>query len=196
MLRVGGVSKLGRRSGSLAALAVLATVLFGGVALAAPEFPNEWFYYNNDQRLDNQRVLVGQPMPPLDLKEWKNQGFDEKKARGKILLVDFWATWCGPCIASIPHNNEVAAKYAKQDVLVLGVCTSRGQEKFAEVVKERGIAYACTTDPGEAAAKRWRVGFYPTYAVVDRKGIVRAIGLNPNGAEKVIERLIEADPKS
>ena len=61
-------------------------------------------------------------MPELELSDW----VDEKKKltaddmKGKIVVVDYWATWCGPCIASIPHNNEVAKEYADKGVVVVG----------------------------------------------------------------------------
>ena len=58
----------------------------------------------------HQRVL-GKPMPKLELSNWIGKEVKPEDMKGRIIVIDYWATWCGPCIASIPHNNEVAKKY-------------------------------------------------------------------------------------
>src|SRR5262249_28177487 len=98
------------------------------------------------------------------------------------------------CIASIPHNNELMEKYKDKGVVLIGVCTSaNGQDKFDDVVKDKGIKYPAATDPKLETEKAWRVMWYPTYAVVDKKGILRAIGLQPPFVEKVVDKLLAED---
>jgi thiol-disulfide isomerase/thioredoxin len=130
------------------------------------------------------------------LRGWINGSLDNQKAEGKILVIDFWATWCGPCLNAIPHNNEVAKKYADKGVVVVGVCTGSGQDKFLSVAKERGIKYPAARDPGSLSARAWGVRFYPTYAIVDRTVKVRAIGLTPADIGKVLDHMIEGQADS
>jgi hypothetical protein len=61
---------------------------------------------------------------------------------------------------------------------------------MAQVVKEQGIEYPTARDPSLASERMWRVRYYPTYAIVDRKGIVRVIGLQPDHVEAVVKQLL------
>ncbi len=130
-------------------------------------------------------------MPALDLAGWINGEVKAADMKGKVVIVDFYATWCGPCMAAIPHNNELLKKYKDQGLVILGVCTNkRGQDKMAQVVKDRGIKYPTARDPDLKSQEAWAVQYYPTYAIVDRKGIVRVIGLQPDYVEQVVKKLL------
>jgi len=99
-------------------------------------------------------------------------------------------------MAAIPHNNELLKKYKDKGLIIVGVCTSkRGQEKMAAVAKEKGIQYPTARDAKLKSEQAWQVHYYPTYAVVDRKGIVRVIGLQPDNVENVVKKLL-AEPAS
>jgi len=156
------------------------------------EFPAEWTWDRDAEKRSAHEALEGKPMPALDLTGWANGEVKLADMKGKVVVVDFYATWCGPCAAAIPHNNELLKNYKDKGLVILGVCTSsHGQEKMGETVKSKGIEYPTARDPNLKSQKAWEVHYYPTYAIVDRKGIVRVIGLQPQHVETVVKKLLD-----
>ncbi|MCL1893749.1 MAG: TlpA family protein disulfide reductase [Holophagaceae bacterium] len=147
------------------------------------------------EKWEQHAPLLGKQAPKLDLSDWINGELSKEDMEGKIVIVDFWATWCGPCINAIPHNNEMVANYKDKGVLLVGICGSgRGEEKMASVVKDKGITYP-VAHPTADTTKAWGVAYWPTYAVVDRNGIVRALGIKPDYVDKIVDALLLEQPK-
>ena len=144
--------------------------------------PNKWEFHSQ---------LIGKPAPELQLSEWV--GDKEVKVddmRGKILVVDFWATWCGPCIAAIPKNNAIAKKYADNGVLVIGACGSgRGEERMNEVATSKNMEYP-TARVAASSTQAWGVQWWPHYVVVDREGKIRAAGIRPDAVEPIVKAIM------
>ena len=142
---------------------------------------------DNKQR-DKLNAMHGKPAPALALKEWINsKALAPQDLKGKIVVLDFWATWCGPCIQSIPHNNELAKKYAGKGVVFIGVCAPNGGEKMAQTVKEKKIEYPVALDDNAATFKAFLADSYPDYYVIDRKGNLLWGDIQNNDIEHAIE---------
>ncbi|MFT4589896.1 MAG: cytochrome c biogenesis protein CcmG/thiol:disulfide interchange protein DsbE [Limisphaerales bacterium] len=179
-----GISRLYRNLTICLTLAALPTIT---LADDAPTLESS----KNREAIDG---MHGKPAPELKLKDWINsKALTNADLKGKIVLLDFWATWCGPCIRAVPHTNEMAEKYAKKGVVIIGVCAPRGGEKMAATAKQHNIKYAIALDIDGATMKAFKANSYPDYFIIDRKGNLRWGDIANRDAEKAIELLLKED---
>ncbi|MAV55805.1 MAG: hypothetical protein CMJ28_07630 [Phycisphaerae bacterium] len=167
------------------------------VTKVSSEFPTNWFYTKAGKRYDDNVALEGKPLPKLALENWRGAPVDVNNNQGKVMVIDFWATWCGPCRKALPKNVEMANKYKDQPFVLIGIHDARrGKDRIEQVVKPLKAEYPMAVDvmntetKSGTSAKACRLRYWPTYLVVDHKGIVRACGLQPSRVEDVVKRLL------
>jgi len=118
---------------------------------------------------------VGKPAPDLAIQTLNDKGkISLPDLQGKVVIVDFWATWCGPCKQSFPKLEELSKKVGDK-VVIVGVSVDDEKKGVAEFAKENGATFAIGWDEGHSIASRWKVGTMPTTFIVDPTGKVRHI---------------------
>ncbi len=136
---------------------------------------------------------VGKPAPDLSIQTLNDKGkISLESLQGKVIVVDFWATWCGPCKQSFPKLEELSKKVSDK-VVIVGVSVDDEKKGVAEFAKENGATFAIGWDEGHTIASKWKVGTMPTTFIVDATGKVRHIhdGYH-DGETKVMEKELQA----
>lgn len=115
-----------------------------------------------------------------------------KSFAGKVVIVDFWATWCKPCRESFPVYQRLLAKFPGQ-LAVLGVSVDDSKDGIEKFKSETGVHFPLVWDEGQAVAGAYKPGTMPTAFVVDRSGIVHSIheGFH-SGDEAALEQEIKS----
>ena len=134
------------------------------------------------------KSFLNQQAPPLMIEKWLSPPPDMK---GKFVLVDIWATWCPPCRKSIPHLNELQAKFSDR-LIVVGI--SSETEDVIRKMTDPKIEYAVASDPQGRTSKELEVKGIPHAMLIDPKGIVRYQGLPQYLTEKELEKLLADEP--
>ena len=139
---------------------------------------------------ETRAAILGKPMPKLSLMDWENGEVDLSELKDRFVVIEFWATWCPDCIAAIRGNNEFYERYNEWGVEFIGVCSSdRGQDRMRDMVAEWSIKYPVAKDPTLESMKAWAVEWWPTYALVDPDGIVRAVEGDIQSIESMLNRI-------
>jgi thiol-disulfide isomerase/thioredoxin len=111
----------------------------------------------------------------------------------KLTIIDFWATWCKPCLIAIPELNEMYDKYKDQGVNIVGVNidSPRNQSKVRPFAKSRGIDYPVVLDPDQEAMNEMNVVVFPTLMIFNKEGemLYSHEGFRPGDQEIIREEI-------
>jgi cytochrome c biogenesis protein CcmG/thiol:disulfide interchange protein DsbE len=116
---------------------------------------------------------TGDPAPPLALADLAGAPVDLAKLRGKVVAVNFWASWCPPCREEIPELAEVWSEHRGRCFELLGVAAESAREDVERLAP--GIPYPILLDERATALSTWRVPGYPRTFIVDADGKVRRV---------------------
>jgi peroxiredoxin len=132
-------------------------------------------------------------LPAFEMRNIAGGTIKNKDLQGSIVIIDFWATWCYPCVAEIPFYNRIQEEYKDRNVIVLGVAMPPGsEESLKKFIKKREIKYRIGLGSGEIAEKFGGISTLPTTLIVDAKGrIVRVIVGAFRGKQGQIEQEIK-----
>ena len=163
------------------------------LALSAGAFSEHRAIEQSDSSQENQL----KPMPAISLQDMDGKSIKADHFKNSVVVFDFWATWCGPCIAEIPFLNRLQEKYKNQGVKVVGVTLASGDAgEVKPFVSRFKMAYSVLMGNDDQAYELNIMGFPTTY-IVDRDGKVyqKYVGSGPAKAQRMesdIQRLLES----
>ena len=139
---------------------------------------------------------VGQAMPPCTVSPiGETKTVDLSQYKDKVLYVDFWASWCGPCVKSFPFLNEIHGQLKDQGLQVIGINLDENADDAKTFLARIPASFTVVADASKQCAKDFQVKAMPSSYIVDRNGIIHHVhlGFRPgeaNGIREIVGKLL------
>lgn len=140
--------------------------------------------------------MIGMEAPDFTLSDPSGKPVHLRDLRGKVVVVDFWATWCGPCRALMPHIQKIHEQLAAKGLTILGLDVGEDAATVAKFGKEHAYTFRLLLDAEPEVTSRYFVQAYPTTFVIDRAGRIafRDMGAgNPTDLQAAVEKALSID---
>ena len=124
-------------------------------------------------------VEVGDTAPGFALVTDEGQRLSRSQFGGQLLVLNFWATWCVPCVQELPSLNQFQKQFASSGVVVLGVSVDQNERAYRQFLQRAGVTFRTSRDPEADLSSRYGTFKYPETYVIDRNGKVLQKHIGP-----------------
>jgi peroxiredoxin len=135
----------------------------------------------------SESPLVGKPAPDFELELIVGQRFHLADARGRVVVLDFWATWCGPCLQAMPQVERATASFNNQDVQLVAINLQETAAQVTALLQRQKLTVPVALDRDGIVADKYKAVAIPQTVIIDRNGTVRRVfvGGGPRFEEEV-----------
>ena len=135
--------------------------------------------------------LEGQVAPDFALKSSTGENLRLSEYRGDVVMINFWATWCGPCRQEMPLLDELYTRYERVGFSLLGVNIDDDSRRAMQMIEDLGVSFPVLFDARKEVSELYEVEAMPVTVLVDREGNVRYVhhGYKPGYEEKYLDQV-------
>lgn len=138
-------------------------------------------------------ALANPPAPDFTLRALSGPNLRLGEQRGQVVMLNFWASWCGPCKQEMPHLNKLHDKYRGAGFTLLGINVDDDPKNAARAASSLGVRFPVLLDTVKEVSRLYDLGAMPTTVVIDRDGRVRHVHRGyREGVENVYEQQVRA----
>jgi thiol-disulfide isomerase/thioredoxin len=162
-------------------LMILATVALVAGAVA--------FAQNRPKKQQDTTSLQGKKAPAFEMKTLDGQDVKLADLKGNVVLLDFWATWCGPCREALPHVQSLAnnTEMTEKGLKVFAVNLREGEDKIQPFMTENNYTFTVPMDREGSVANSYKVQGIPTQVLIGRDGMVKKVFIGWGGEQQAAE---------
>ncbi len=135
--------------------------------------------------------LLGRPAADFSLRDLSGRDYRLASLRGKVVVLDFWASWCGPCRRSMPQIEALHREFARKGLVVLGV-NSEDPAAASKYLREQGYSFPTLVDQNGAVGSQFNVRGIPTSVVIDRLGKVSSYIVGAGSEDRLRTAIVKA----
>jgi peroxiredoxin len=118
---------------------------------------------------------MGQQAPDFALKTFVDGNVRLSEFRGEVVVLNFWAAWCGPCQQELPRLNDLFQRYQRAGLVMLGVNLDDDMARAGDMSRRLGLAFPLLFDPAKAVGRLYELDALPMTVFIDREGVVRHV---------------------
>jgi peroxiredoxin len=139
--------------------------------------------------LANPRHAADELAPNFQVRTMQGDDISLAQLAGRVVVLDFWATWCPPCVESVPELKDLTKKYPREKLVLLSVSADENEDQWRAFIAKKNMDWSQYWDHDGGIRRIFGVHAFPTYLVIDKDGFIeqRIVGLNPQ--QSVVARL-------
>ncbi|MBS1538887.1 MAG: TlpA family protein disulfide reductase [Bacteroidetes bacterium] len=147
----------------------------------------------NSTTIEQIGLNIGETAPNFTMNNQFGKPVSLKDFRGKVVVIDFWATWCGPCVASIPKIKELNKKYSGDNFVLLGVSLDKDLEQWKSFISQEQMDWTHIADGqnwNNAVAVRYQIESIPNVWIIDKEGKIVGKELRGSAVESALTTIM------
>jgi thiol-disulfide isomerase/thioredoxin len=139
------------------------------------DLPKEVLENAEGNLFEIRNLVIGQAAPEAESNDLDGKAVKLSDHKGKVVVLDFWATWCGPCVGMIPHERDMVKKHEGKPLVFISVSADEKKEKVKEFLEKEKMPWThWWSGQDGGVVKKWNIRAFPTIYIMDAQGVLRA----------------------